>query len=67
MKYIVNKSTQSTGEHEVHNIDCNYLPIPSNRVDLGEHTTCASAVKKAISMGYKADGCYHCCDYCHTR
>lgn len=68
--YIFNKNAQPTGEHEVHNANtCKYLPNLENRVDLGYHDTCQSAVKKAKEL-YKSktfDGCYYCCLSCHTR
>ncbi len=66
--YCVNKNAQSTGEHEVHNTDtCSYCPDPSNRLDLGYHSDCKSAVKKAKTYYSKSDGCFYCCKPCHTR
>jgi hypothetical protein len=70
-KYIINKNAQSTGEHEVHKDDgsCNYMPLPENRIDLGNFTTCQSAVAEAKKRypNHKIDGCYYCCNPCHTR
>lgn len=69
-RYIVNKNAQTTGEHEVHNLNaCNRLPDPANRIDLGEHYSCQSAVlaAKIIYSGSKVDGCYYCSPSCHTR
>jgi hypothetical protein len=36
-RFYVNKNAQPTGEHEVHNLDanCQHLPDPINRLDLG--------------------------------
>lgn len=67
--YCVNKNAQPTGEHEVHNVtaNCNYLPLPSNRLDLGWHADCESAIKKAKNHYSNVDGCYYCCKECHTR
>ena len=67
--YCVNKNPQPTGEHEVHDLDasCSYLPDYSNRLDLGWHTNCHSAVKKAKEHYNNVDGCYYCCSDCHTR
>ncbi|KKO44796.1 hypothetical protein WG68_13200 [Arsukibacterium ikkense] len=69
-RYIVNKNAQSTGEHEVHNVNtCQYLPNVENQISLGEHATCQSAVQEAYRKfpGYKFDGCYYCSLSCHTR
>lgn len=69
-RYIVNKNAQPTGEHEVHNTStCNWLPDAANRIDLGEHSTCQSAVLEAKRLypNNKFDGCYHCSPACHTR
>ncbi|CAM3881629.1 hypothetical protein RHSA111115_12190 [Rheinheimera salexigens] len=69
-KYIFNKNAQTTGEHEVHNENtCKYLPNIENRVDLGYHDTCQSAVKEAKRQypNNTFDGCYYCCLSCHTR
>lgn len=69
-RYILNSNAQSTGEHEVHNTNtCYWLPEPRNRIDLGEHPNCQSAVSEARRryQGRKVDGCAHCCPDCHTR
>ncbi len=66
--YCVNKNEQSTGEHEVHNTDtCSYCPDLNNRVDLGYHSDCKSAVTAAKAHYSNVDGCAHCCEPCHTR
>ncbi len=67
--YCVNKNAQSTGEHEVHNTDasCSYCPDPNNRVNLGNHSDCHSAVTAAKAHYPNVDGCYYCCKPCHTR
>lgn len=66
--FYVNKNAQSNGDHEVHETgaSCNRHADPQNRVDLGYHSNCQSAVTKAKSMGYKANGCYYCAKACHT-
>jgi hypothetical protein len=68
-QYCVNKNPQSTGEHEVHNVTagCAYLPDPSNRLALGDHQNCHTAVLKAKQTYSKVDGCYYCSKACHTR
>jgi hypothetical protein len=65
-KYYVNKNTQSNGEHEVHMEGCSYLPKPENRIDLGNHYSCQTAVKAARNYYYNSNGCYYCCLACHT-
>lgn len=66
--YCVNSNAQPTGEHEVHDTNnCNYLPDPENQVDLGWHSDCKSAVKKAQEIYDNVDGCEHCVPECHTR
>lgn len=65
--YCVNKNAQPTGEHEVHNLDafCNHLPDYSNRLDLGWHIDCQSAVRKAKEHYNNVDGCAYCCPTCN--
>ena len=67
--YCVNKNAQNTGEHEVHKISCTspYLPDEENRIHLGRHADCHSAVRKAREIYNNVDGCYHCCRPCHNR
>lgn len=70
-RYIMNKNAQSTGEHEVHNLDavCRNLPMPINSIDLGSHLYCQGAISYAKSMypGKIIDGCAFCAPQCHTR
>lgn len=66
--YCVNKNAP-TGEHEVHDTTCEKpnMPAPQNRVDLGRHANCHSAVSEAKRHYRSVDGCYYCCRPCHTR
>ena len=66
-KYYVNKNAQSNGDHEVHDADCNYLPIADNRKYLGEFYSCKGAVTEAKKTYSSANGCYYCCYECHTK
>lgn len=67
-QYCVNRNAQPTGEHEVHNLaTCTVLPNPSNRMALGEHATCHTAVATAKLTYPTADGCAVCSPACHTR
>ena len=68
--YCVNKNAQPTGEHEVHDTgigNCNRLPHPSNRIDLGFHVSCQQALIAAKSYFYNVDGCYYCIPNCHKK
>jgi hypothetical protein len=67
--FYVNQNQQANGDNEVHRSDdvgCQNPTSSANRVDLGWHSDCHGAVQKAKSSGYKANGCYYCCNACHT-
>lgn len=66
-KYYVNTNAQPTGEHEVHTTNCPHPPDPSNRRQLGEHSTCQSAVRQARTIFDHVDGCAYCVPECHSR
>ena len=65
--YYVNKNAQSNGDHEVHKIDCSYMPESSNRIFLGDFATCGRAVSEAKKHYEQSNGCYYCAGECHTR
>ncbi|MGS2738745.1 hypothetical protein [Sinomicrobium oceani] len=65
-KYYVNKNAQSNGDHEVHKEGCNWLPFEENRIYLGYHSDCKSAVKEAEKHYTRVNGCYYCSEACHT-
>lgn len=69
-KFIVNQQQQPNGDHEVHNLTagCIFMPLPQNRVDLGEHASChgAVALAKRNWPQSRINGCYYCCKACHT-
>lgn len=67
MKYYVNKNAQPTGEHEVHTVNCSWLPEEQNRQYLGDFKTCGPAVTSAKAYFTNVDGCYYCSNDCHTR
>lgn len=65
--YYLNATVGENGEHEVHKSDCSWLSLIKNKVNLGLHRTCESAITKAKSLGYStADGCEHCSPDCHN-
>lgn len=66
--YYINKKAQSTGEHEIHKYDCNYLPVEENRVFLGAFENFETAKKEAIKSGFNnVDGCAFCCPEGHRK
>ena len=66
-RYYVNRNAQPNGDHEVHKQGCSYMPADENRINLGEHTTCHTAVAKAKREHFaKSNGCYYCSNECHT-
>ncbi len=69
-QFIVNRNQQSNGDHEVHNLStgCSHMPEQQNRIDLGFHISCSGAVSEARRQypGRRINGCYYCCNPCHT-
>ena len=66
-KYVMNKNSQSNGDHEVHKEGCSWMPKPENQLPLGDFPSCHGAVAKAKTIDSLADGCKHCSPDCHTR
>lgn len=67
--YCVNSNAQSgSNDHEVHDLASTHgcLPAVANRVDLGFHSSCSSAVAAAKSIYSDVNGCYWCANACHT-
>ncbi len=65
--YYANKNPQSNGDHEVHEDKyCTKQPELVNRLDLGYHTDCHSAVREAQKTYNQSNDCYYCCKPCHT-
>ena len=65
-RYYVNKNAQPNGDHEVHTTGCSWLPKIENRIYLGEYYYCSSAVTEARKHYSQVNGCYFCCNSCHT-
>lgn len=64
-KYRVNKNTQSpNNDHEVHKEGCIWWPT-QNYIDLGEHSSCTTAVAAAKAIYSDANGCKTCSPQCH--
>ena len=68
--FILNRNPQLNGDHEVHNAStgCLYMPAPENRIPLGDYVTCHGAVLYAKQQwpNRRINGCYFCCNPCHT-
>jgi hypothetical protein len=62
--YYVNNRAQNNGDHEVHEEGCFYMP--SDKKNLGAHSSCEGAVKEAKKTYSKSNGCKTCCPSCHT-
>ena len=65
--YYVNKNAQPNGDHEVHVSGCSFMPDANNRLHLGEHSNCQSAVRKAKEHFRQVNGCFYCSRECHTQ
>jgi hypothetical protein len=65
-KFYVNKNAQANGDHEVHQEGCYYMPLPENRIYLGEFYHCSSAVREAKKYYTQVNGCVYCAKDCHT-
>lgn len=65
--YYVNKNEQANGDHEVHTDGCSYPPAYENRLNLGWFANCREAVAAAKNTYPQSNGCYWCCNACHTR
>lgn len=66
--YCVNRQAQSNGDHEVHDLSSTKrcLPDPVNRIALGWHASCTSAVEAAKRQYSQVNGCFYCAPACHT-
>ena len=65
-RYYVNKKAQPNGDHEVHTLNCEWLPEEHNRQYLGAFLTCRGAVRAARKYYARVNGCYYCSRECHT-
>jgi len=65
-KYCVNINTDAQGDHEVHKENCPWSPNTENRIDLGYHSNCQSAVKEAKKYFNNVNGHKYCAEECHT-
>lgn len=66
-QYLVNRNAQANGDHEVHTTTCPYVPALHNRLDLGYHLSCYTAVQQARLTFRQSNGCRWCSLLCHTQ
>ncbi|WP_062320880.1 hypothetical protein [Halolactibacillus sp. JCM 19043] len=66
--YYFNINVDRNGKHEVHSENCSYLPNTANRKYIGLVSDCKQAMikAKADNPSKEFDGCYYCCNACHT-
>ena len=65
--YYVNKNAQpNSNDHEVHVTGCSHFPDWSNVISLGVFGSCREAVREAKKYYSDTNGCYYCCNECHT-
>ncbi|PQA89250.1 hypothetical protein [Hyphococcus luteus] len=65
-RYYVNENAQRNGDHEVHKDGCSHMPAVQNRIYLGDFNSCEPAVAEARKTFPRSNGCYYCCNACHT-
>lgn len=63
--YYVNTKAQSNGDHEVHVTGCSWMP--TNKIYLGNFSTCGPAISEAKKHYGQVNGCYYCSNPCHTQ
>lgn len=64
--YYVNKNAQANGDHEVHQLSCEWMPKEENRLYLGSFENCFGAVREAKKYYPQSNGCYYCSRECNT-
>ena len=63
--YYVNKNAPG-GDHEVHESGCSQGAALHNQHHLGWHSSCHGAVREAKRSYDPVNGCFYCCNACHT-
>lgn len=64
-RYYVNKNAQENGDHEVHKDGCYWLVLVNDKLDLGHHSHCSTAVVEAKKTYEQSNGCARCSSDCH--
>lgn len=65
MKFFLTATITNDKQYLVHTSVCDFLPVSSLRIDLGEHYCCESALKEAKKEFSNSTGCFHCSLLCH--
>ena len=68
MRYYFYDQKDKNGNHEVHTVNCSFLPSPENRTYIGDFSSCKAAIRSAEST-YSLrsfDGCFYCSKACHN-
>jgi len=65
--YYVHKLTDNKGDHEVHVEGCNKMTVSENFKNLGQFSNCRAAVAEAKKNYNQVNGCFYCCNECHTQ
>ncbi|MDX1489994.1 MAG: hypothetical protein R3332_01800 [Pseudohongiellaceae bacterium] len=63
-QYCADRNKSSKGSHEVHVDSCSYLPQAKDRLELGSHANCQSAVTAARRVYAQSVGCPVCSPDC---
>lgn len=66
--FYLNTRPRRNGDHEVHEKEagCGHEPEAINRMDLGWHSGCRRALAEANKTYPQSNGCFYCCNPCHT-
>ena len=64
--YVHDEPQEDSGDHEVHDEDCKWLPKIENRTYLGLFESCHGAVEEAEKRYDDVNGCIFCSTPCHT-
>jgi hypothetical protein len=64
-KYFVAREAKTNGVHEVHDQTCRWLPASENRIFLGEHLSCHTAIIEAKRYYKQVNGCKRCSLACN--
>ena len=67
MKYYVNKNAQANGDHEVHALNCAWLPSRKTVSILESSPIVLQQLRRARRYYSQVDGCAHCSPNCHTQ
>ena len=66
-QYCADRNKSSHGDHEVHEISCAYVPQAKDRLELGNHPDCRSAVTAAKRVYAQSTGCSVCSPNCYSH